>query len=131
MYNFIVGLAGAGGGDNSGVIEGGSSVPSLPLGDGVSFGFGWVYDVLQKILRVFGTLFDFMANPMYTWLDFPLSWFGFSEEQIQSIIENTSKMDFFQMTFYDVVLTLLPVYIVIVLLSWVIRCVTGPLTDGL
>ena len=129
MNNIIVGLAAAGGGDNSGVIGGGSSVPSLSLGDGVSFGFEWVFDVLQKILEIFGTLFDFMANPMYTWLDFPLSWLGFSDEQIQTMVENVSKMDFFQLTFYDVLFTLLPVYILIVLLSWLIKCLTGPLTD--
>lgn len=128
MNNIIVSLAGNMGGGGFG---GGTESPSLPLGDGSSFGFEWVYDVLLKFLRVFGTLFDFMANPMYTWIDFVLEWLPFSDAYNQQVIENVSKMEFFQMTFYDLLIQLLPLYITIAFLSWIYRCLSGPLTGSL
>ena len=121
MNNIIVSLAGNMGGGGFG---GGTESPSLPLGDGISFGFEWVFDVLVKIISPLGSLFDLMFNPMYTWLDYALSFFGFSEEYINQTMENLSKMELFQMTFFDFLFALLPVIIPIILMVWVLKALS-------
>ena len=123
MNGFIVSLAGAWGDGRPG---GGSEGVSPSFGDGFSSFYDWVYTILSKFLSVFGTLFDFMANPIYTWAGNALSFFGFSEGFIETAVEGLSKMKFFQMTFYDFVITLLPIYITIVILVWVMKVISLP-----
>ena len=125
MVFYISPLAGNAGG---GGFPGGSERPDPPFGD-AQFDFDWVFDVLQKMLAPLGSLFELMFSPMYTWLDYAFSWFGLSDEYIDSMIDNLSKMDFFQMNFFELLFSLLPIVIVISLLSWAIRAFTGPLTD--
>lgn len=125
MLSYISSLAGNAGG---GGFPGGSERPGLPFGD-AQFDFEWVFYVLQKMLSPLGSLFELMFSPMYTWFDYAFSCFGLSDEYIDGIIDNLSKMDFFQMNFFEFLFSLLPIVIAISLMIWVIRAFTGPLTD--
>jgi hypothetical protein len=105
-----------GGGFGGGSV---GNLPSLPVGDRVFIDFEWIFDKFKSIITSFGTLFDLMFNPLYTWIDYVFSWFGFSEKYIESVIENISTMKFFQLTFFDLLFYGLPVVICIILLLWV------------
>lgn len=120
MNNFIVSLAGNMGGGGFG---GGTEVdlPSLPVGDGVPFDFELIFNALKKFVSGFGSLFDLMFSPLYTWLDYVFSWFGLSDKYTQQVIENVSEMKLFQMTFFDFVTYAIPVVLCVILLLWVFK----------
>lgn len=123
MIFYISRLAGNAGG---GGFPGGSERPDPPFGD-AQFDFDWVFDVLQKMLAPLGSLFELMFSPMYTWFDYVLSFFGISEDRIDNIVDNLSRMEFFQLNFFELLFALLPVAIAISLMIFVIRLINNPL----
>lgn len=98
---------------------GGSRAPLPPFSEG-NFDFNWVFKALEYIMSVFGTIFDFISSPIYTWLDDVFESVGFLDAYVDSVINNVKGYAFFQQTFFDLLFTLLPLVIVITLLLFVI-----------